>query len=48
MEVIGDKRKVQILMFLLEKVTIKKYDFLEIMKNMYIIDISRSWKKMGI
>ena len=38
MEVIGDKKKVQILMFLLEKVTIKKYDFLEIMKNMYIID----------
>ena len=38
MEVIGDKRKVQILLFLLEKGTVKKYDFLEIMKNMYIID----------
>jgi len=38
MEVIGDKRKIQILLFLLEKGTVKKYDFLEIMKNMYIID----------
>ena len=38
MEVIGDKRKIQILLFLLEKGTVKKYDFLEIMKNIYIID----------
>jgi len=38
MVVIGYKRKVQILLFLLEKGTVKKYDFLEIMKNMYIID----------
>ncbi|MFP3257627.1 MAG: hypothetical protein RXO36_07495 [Candidatus Nanopusillus acidilobi] len=38
MEIVGDKRKIQILLFLLEKGVAKKYDFLDLMKNMYMID----------
>jgi len=38
MEIVGDKRKIQILLFLLERGVAKKYDFLDLMKNMYMID----------
>ena len=35
---LGDKRKIQILKFIDEKGTAKKQDFLEIMKNVYMIN----------
>ena len=38
MEIVGDKRKIQILLYLLEKGVAKKHDFLNLMKNMYMID----------
>ncbi|MGC9123925.1 MAG: DUF6293 family protein [Thermoplasmata archaeon] len=35
---LGDKRKIQILKFIDERGTVKKQDFLEIMKNVYMIN----------